>query len=118
MKGIIQMSDVNNKSVAEIKDINISIKELLDLLDKINALSFSIEKSDFIFCAMQREISDVSQIEDKNEELYARSLAFNNISQWCNIFNDYIIQSSKQIKSLSADYKKIYNKFRGVMQNA
>lgn len=112
------MSDVNNNSVTEIKNTNISIKELTNLFDNISKLSLNFEKVVFIFSAIQEEFSKVSQIEDKNEKLYIQSLAFNNISQWCDIFDDYIFQSSEQIKSLSADYKKIYNKFRGAMQNA
>jgi len=116
LKGVIKMSDTNNKPAAEQKETEITLKELLNISDTITSLSINIEKTDFIFCAMENEFDEVSQIND-NKKMLAKALTFDNVLKWCTVLDDYIFQLSNTIKALSTEYDEIYGKLRGVMQN-
>lgn len=109
------MSDTNNKPAAE-QQTTVTIKELLNISDTITHLSINIEKTDFIFCAMESEFEEVNQIND-NEKMLAKALTFDNVLKWCTVLDDYIFQLSNTIKALSTEYDEIYGKLRGVVQN-
>lgn len=109
----------NLKALAEepqAKDI--TLRKLLNFSDALSSLSISTEKALYILTAMQEELTDVNMSKNRKEEICAKVFAFNNMIQWCDILDDYIIKSSTYVKALSIEYDKIYNELKGIIKNA